>query len=480
MVLTRRGSIAAGESPGGAIEASGGTPSSRRASPRAPPAAPAASEAAEGAAVTAKAATAAPAGGSLAAFMAKWGDLQVRVLASLAMAAFYGSVVYAGHMWVAIFVVLMQFAIYREVVSLGYVAARDGRIPMYRVLAYHYYATAFVLMYGKSVLAHFDDQGRPWMDLPVAQYCLKHTTFIGFVMYCVGFMGFVLSLKPGQYALQFSYFARTHVALILVVLQSNFMILNVKHGLFWFVMPSVLVIINDSAAYVFGRAFGRHSLTSLSPKKTWEGFIGGAVLTMIVAFSLGGLLARYAYFACPKPEFTNCSWTCRLTECEAPGAVFQTVTHQLILPGLSTMAFSFAPVQLHAIALGAFASLIAPFGGLFASGVKRQFAVKDFGSLVPGHGGVTDRVDCQLLMAAFTYVYIINFVATVTPDVGKLLSLVGDLSLSEQKELITELVVLLIRRGVSRASVVALVSGTGGAAEDVVAQSLLDAAQEGT
>lgn len=473
MVLTRRGSIAAGASPGGASEASGGTPSARRAPPRTPPAAAAACEPVEGAAPASKAA-AAPAGGGLAAFMAKWGDLQVRVLASLAMAAFYGSVVYAGHMWVAIFVVLMQFAIYREVVSLGYVAARDGRIPMYRVLAYHYYATAFVLMYGKSVLAHFDDQGRPWMDAPAAQYCLKHTTFIGFVMYCLGFVGFVLSLKPGQYALQFSYFARTHVALILVVLQSNFMILNVKHGLFWFVMPSVLVIINDSAAYVFGRAFGRHSLTSLSPKKTWEGFIGGAGLTTIVAFYLGGVLARYPYFACPKPEFTDCSWTCRLTECDAPGVVFQTVAHQLILPGLSTMTFSYAPVQLHAIALGAFASLIAPFGGLFASGVKRQFAVKDFGSLVPGHGGVTDRVDCQLLMAVFTYVYIINFVATVTPDVGKLLSLVGDLSLSEQKELITELVTLLVRRGVSRAAVVALVSGTGGAAESVT-ESLLDA-----
>jgi len=396
------------------------------------------------------------------------------VLASLAMAAFYGSVVYAGHMWVAIFVVVMQFAIYREVVSLGYVAARDGRIPMYRLLAYHYYATAVVLMYGKSVLAHFDDQGRAWMAAPVAQFCLKHVTFIGFCMYCLGFMGFVLSLKPGQYALQFSYFARTHVALILVVLQSNFMILNVKHGLFWFVMPSVLVIINDSAAYVFGRAFGRHSLTSLSPKKTWEGFIGGAALTMIVAFYLGGALAKIPFFACPKPEFTDCSWTCSLAACEAPAAVFQTITRQLPLPGLSPVSFTYAPVQLHAIALGAFASLIAPFGGLFASGVKRQFAVKDFGSLVPGHGGVTDRVDCQLLMAVFTYVYLINFVATVAPDVGKLLSLIGDLSLSEQKELISELVTLLIRRGVSPAAVTALVGKTAGA---VGVEHALDAAR---
>lgn len=51
--------------------------------------------------------------------------------------------------------------------------------------------------------------------------------------------------------------------------------------------------------------------------------------------------------------------------------------------------------QLHAIVLAMFASIIAPFGGFFASGFKRSFKIKDFGDSIPGHGGMTDRMDCQ-------------------------------------------------------------------------------------
>jgi phosphatidate cytidylyltransferase len=53
-------------------------------------------------------------------------------------------------------------------------------------------------------------------------------------------------------------------------------------------------------------------------------------------------------------------------------------------------------VQWHALALGLFASIIAPFGGFFASGFKRAFKIKDFGDSIPGHGGITDRMDCQV------------------------------------------------------------------------------------
>jgi phosphatidate cytidylyltransferase len=45
--------------------------------------------------------------------------------------------------------------------------------------------------------------------------------------------------------------------------------------------------------------------------------------------------------------------------------------------------------------MACFASLVAPFGGFFASGFKRAFNIKDFGDSIPGHGGMTDRMDCQ-------------------------------------------------------------------------------------
>lgn len=63
-----------------------------------------------------------------------------------------------------------------------------------------------------------------------------------------------------------------------------------------------------------------------------------------------------------------------------------------------------APFQLHSIVLAIFASLVAPFGGFFASGFKRAFNIKDFGASIPGHGGLTDRMDCQFLMGLFSYV----------------------------------------------------------------------------
>jgi phosphatidate cytidylyltransferase len=55
----------------------------------------------------------------------------------------------------------------------------------------------------------------------------------------------------------------------------------------------------------------------------------------------------------------------------------------------------YAPFQIHVLVMATFASLVAPFGGFFASGFKRAFNIKDFGHSIPGHGGMTDRMDCQ-------------------------------------------------------------------------------------
>ena len=75
--------------------------------------------------------------------------------------------------------------------------------------------------------------------------------------------------------IQFSLFAWTHVALLCVVTQSYLIIQNMFEGLIWFIMPIMMVIINDIMAYMFGFTMGRTPLIQLSPKKTWEGFIGG-------------------------------------------------------------------------------------------------------------------------------------------------------------------------------------------------------------
>ncbi|VDP43866.1 unnamed protein product [Echinostoma caproni] len=64
-------------------------------------------------------------------------------------------------------------------------------------------------------------------------------------------------------------------------------------------MPVSLVICNDIMAYVCGFFFGKTPLIKLSPKKTWEGFIGGGLATVVFGFVFALILIRYDYFVCP-------------------------------------------------------------------------------------------------------------------------------------------------------------------------------------
>jgi phosphatidate cytidylyltransferase len=63
--------------------------------------------------------------------------------------------------------------------------------------------------------------------------------------------------------------------------------------------------------------------------------------------------------------------------------------------GWSAPTIAYTTYMFHLLFMSCFASLVAPFGGFFASGFKRAFNIKDFGHSIPGHGGMTDRMDCQ-------------------------------------------------------------------------------------
>jgi len=129
-----------------------------------------------------------------------------------------------------------------------------------------------------------------------------------------------------------------------------------------FILPLALILMiwcNDTMAYLVGSFLGKNPLSSVSPKKTWEGTIGGALLTIIGAGIFGYYTNAYHLI----------DW----------------------------------------IMLALCATVAGTFGDLLESKLKRMADVKDSGTLMPGHGGALDRFDSLLIAAPFAFVYVTYF-----------------------------------------------------------------------
>jgi len=235
------------------------------------------------------------------------------------------------------------------------------------------------------------------------------------------------------------------MALYLIVVQGHFTMNNIFEGMIWFVLPTSLVITNDIWAYICGITFGRTQLIKLSPKKTVEGFVGAWICTVIFAFVVTYVLMQFNYFICPVTNLGANIFTG--LQC-MPNPVFVARPHHLPEWTQIKHVFWISPIQFHAMALATFASLIAPFGGFFASGLKRTFKVKDFGNSIPGHGGMTDRMDCQFIMGLFTYMYYQSFIAIYKTSVGSVIeTVITGLTVEEQLEVVKALAKYLYNQG---------------------------------
>lgn len=137
---------------------------------------------------------------------------------------------------------------------------------------------------------------------------------------------------------------------------------------FWLTLVFFLLIwAADVGAYYAGRSLGRRPLfPSVSPKKTWEGFIGGVVLTLLVAV-----------------------------------AVKLWLLPQLGWPDVAVFAF--------------IGGVVGPLGDLAESRLKRAVGVKDSGTLLPGHGGMLDRFDAMVVTVPLFYLYLTYVMGAGTP-----------------------------------------------------------------
>lgn len=133
---------------------------------------------------------------------------------------------------------------------------------------------------------------------------------------------------------------------------------SMEKGFYLLTMAILIPVITDIGAYCFGRYFGKHKLAPIiSPKKTWEGSVGGSVCAIVIISAVALLL-------------------------EANGLI---------------------QVQMwYLICYLLIASCIAQLGDLTFSAIKRIVGIKDYGRLLPGHGGILDRFDSLILVLPLT------------------------------------------------------------------------------
>ncbi|MBI5545535.1 MAG: phosphatidate cytidylyltransferase, partial [Deltaproteobacteria bacterium] len=130
-----------------------------------------------------------------------------------------------------------------------------------------------------------------------------------------------------------------------------------ENGLGWILLALAITWLNDTGAYAAGRLFGKHKLyPKVSPGKTWEGLAGGTLASVGAAFAVKALML-------PELSWAGC------------------------------------------LAVALPCSVLGPLGDLSESMLKRAYEVKDSGWLIPGHGGLLDRVDAALFTLPYVWLY---------------------------------------------------------------------------
>jgi len=189
---------------------------------------------------------------------------------------------------------------------------------------------------------------------------------IEYVYVCTGLLTIILMLcdlfrirKHGQRP-DIGLLAKYVLGLLYIPVFMSYFILirGFEAGATWVIFILVLAFSGDAAAFYAGRSFGKTKLLpAVSPNKTVEGVIG------LVAGSL----------------------------------VASVIFRQIFFPDLPLV---------HILCIAFWGSIIGQLGDLFESEIKRSAGVKDSGNILPGHGGILDRVDCLLFIGPFVYYYV--------------------------------------------------------------------------
>ena len=226
----------------------------------------------------------------------RWRNYVIRTVFTLVLVGFFGVQIYLGPLALMLTTLAVQVKCFQEIIAVGYAVYRVHGLPWFRSISWFFLLTSNYFIYGESLVDYFAILLHRENFL---RSLVVYHRFISFCLYIIGLLWFVLSLKKRYYMRQFSLFAWTHVTLLIVVTQSYLIIQNMFEGLIWFVVPVSMIVINDVMAYLFGFFFGKTPLIKLSPKKTWEGFIGGGIATVFMGAALSYYLCQFKNLVCP-------------------------------------------------------------------------------------------------------------------------------------------------------------------------------------
>lgn len=205
-----------------------------------------------------------------------------------------------------------------------------------------------------------------YLSIPISYYIIYTRWIIMFYLFIPLYMfiliairmvvagntdGFLKNLAVIQYGLMINVYALGYLGMIMII-PFEYNIRGGAIGLLFFIL--VLTVSNDFMQYFSGKMFGKHKIIpKVSPNKTWEGFIGGVTGTTVLSVIMGLFLTPF------------------------------TIT-QLVVLGVVLASAGF-------------------FGDVTMSAIKRDLGVKDTGTLIPGHGGILDRLDSLLFTAPLFY-----------------------------------------------------------------------------
>ncbi|MDD7266663.1 MAG: phosphatidate cytidylyltransferase [Lachnospiraceae bacterium] len=191
------------------------------------------------------------------------------------------------------------------------------------------------------------------------------------LLYLVGVLAVFVLMFP-KYSAQQVFAAVIGVVYVPVMMGCIIQLRELPYGIYLVWLIFISSWITDSCAYLAGRAFGRHKLAPiLSPKKTIEGAVGGLLGAGLVAL-IYGLVLQFGV--------------------------------RITLPGRYRI-----PIVLVVLVVSVVGGVISMLGDLAASGIKRNYDCKDYGNLIPGHGGILDRFDSVIFTAPVIY-YLCSFI----------------------------------------------------------------------